>query len=83
MASKGDLRITVQWLEKLHRTSPASVIARFDNVRKLFLQALKRNGNIFSIEAFIETHAYIQLQVKYDNKDYTKPDGLCVHPITS
>ena len=79
VASKGDLRITVQWLEKLHRTSPASVIARFDNVRKLFLQALKRNGNIFSIEAFIETHAYIQLQVKYDNSLYrsTKPDGLC------
>ena len=47
VASKGDLRITVQWLEQLHRTSPASVIARFDNVRKLFCKLLKEMA-IFS-----------------------------------
>ena len=79
MAGEGDLRIKVQWVEQLLRYSPASVIARFDNVRKAFLSTIQTSFTISSIENFIETHAYIQLQVKYDKTLYseTKPDGLC------
>ena len=79
VAGEGDLRIKVQWVEQLLRYSPASVIARFDNVRKAFLSTIQTSFTISSIENFIETHAYIQLQVKYDKTLYseTKPDGLC------
>lgn len=79
VASRGHLRINVLWVPSSTRKNPSSIIARFDSVRKSFLCALQRSNDVNIIEDFIRTHAFIQLQMKFDTslREKTKGDGLC------
>ena len=84
--------LNLQWVDTSGRQHiPAIEIARLNHVRSDFLSLINTPEYRMSadtpdyrmsadIKNFLQSRAYLQIQLKYDNSFYrcTKPDGLCL-----
>jgi hypothetical protein len=80
---KSGIILNLQWVDTSGRQHiPATEIARLDLVRSDFLSIINTPEYKMSadIKKFLQSRAYFQIQVKYDDEFYwcTKPDGLCL-----